>query len=145
MNTRGLLSRASDGFPTYIGMIPRVLLHAMSRQSPAWFVLFYFLAVPMALLILLGFVLAWRRGLHLSAGFAALFWIFAAMWPWRDPRFLAPLLPLLVLFLMLGVAWCATACERWHACSVRMSRPRRASLKRSRIAWWGRWNGMGIG
>lgn len=107
MTVSGIWSRIQAGFPTYIGMIPRTLLHSMSRHSRFWFVFFYILAVPMALLMLFGWGLAWKRGVTLSAGFAALFWVFAALWPWRDPRFLVPLLPYFILFLFLGLEWVA--------------------------------------
>jgi hypothetical protein len=126
-NLKGLLLRAYEGFPTYLGMIPRTLLHAMSRRSPGWFTVFYVLAVPMALLMLLGCVVAWRRGLRLSAGFAVLFWVFAAMWPWRDPRFLVPILPFLVLFLFLGLAWCAERFAREERRSAAVAEEAQAS------------------
>ncbi|MCS6776272.1 MAG: hypothetical protein RMJ43_03705 [Chloroherpetonaceae bacterium] len=99
----GLLERVREGFPVYLGMIPRAVLHTMSRHAPLWNTLFWVLAVPMGLLILAGGVVAWQRGLTLAAGFAALFWVLTALWPWRDPRFLVPLLPCFLLFLFLGV------------------------------------------
>jgi hypothetical protein len=60
------------------------------------------LTVPLILLILGGVFAAWRRGQALSVGFAALFWFLAAMWPWRNARFLVPILPFLFLFLFLA-------------------------------------------
>lgn len=98
----GLLERARDGFPAYLGMIPRTVLHTMSRHAPFWNALFWVLAVPIGLVILGGGIIAWQRGLTLAAGFAAFFWVFTALWPWRDPRFLVPLLPCFLLFLFLG-------------------------------------------
>lgn len=110
-NLKGLLLRAYEGFPPYLGMIPRSILHSMSRHSPVWFPVFYLLAVPMGVLILFGCGVAWRRGLQLSAGFPAFFWLFAAMWPWRDPRFLVPLMPFFLLFLFLSL----DTAEKWLA------------------------------
>lgn len=104
LNAKGLALRAYEGIPAYLGMIPRAILHTMSLGT-AWFPLFYIVAVPCLLLILWGFAVAWRRGLGLSCGFAALFWFSTAMWPWRSPRFLVPIVPFLLLFLFLGVAW----------------------------------------
>ncbi|HZO87691.1 MAG TPA: hypothetical protein VFB38_05070 [Chthonomonadaceae bacterium] len=97
-----LASRAYHGMSAYTGMIPRALLNSMSLGTP-WFYLFYLVAVPLTLLILIGFGEGWRRGLILSGAFTALFWLFAAMWPWRNPRFLIPLLPFFILYLYLGV------------------------------------------
>ena len=101
-NVKGLAIRAKDGLPTYIGMTPRALLHSMSRFS-SWSIVFYVVAIPLGIAMFAGMVLTWKRGLWLSSGFGMVFWIFAAMWPWRDPRFLVPLLPFLILFAL--VSW----------------------------------------
>lgn len=103
LNVIGLLSRVKRGFPVYIGMIPRAPLYTMAPPGTLWLALFYIVAVPMTLLILGGFVVAWRRGMLLCCVFAALFWLFTAMWPWHSARFLVPLIPFLFLFLFLGV------------------------------------------
>lgn len=97
----GIWERARTGIPAYIGLLPRTLLYSASAGS-AWGRVFTALAVPLALLILGGVFVAWRRGLALSVGFAALFWFLAAMWPWRNARFLVPILPFLFLFLFLA-------------------------------------------
>ncbi len=96
-NLTGLAIRVKDGFPAYMGMTPRALLHSMSRFS-SWAIVFYILAIPLGAAMFAGMILTWKRGLWLSSGFGLVFWIFAAMWPWRDPRFLFPLLPFLILF-----------------------------------------------
>ena len=101
-NPLGIASRLKSGVPTYIGMIPRAVLHMMSPNS-VWSALFYIVAVPLTLLILYGVVLGIRRGLSLWAGFAMLFWFLAAMWPWQNARFLVPLIPLMIVFLGLGM------------------------------------------
>ena len=103
LNVRGLLSRMKFGFPTYIGLVPRALLYMMAPPRTLWLALFYLLAVPLFLLMLVGLREAWRRGLKLSCGFAVLFWLVAALWPWQNARFLVPLLPFMFLFLFLGV------------------------------------------
>lgn len=102
LNAKGLALRAKEGFPVYVGMTPRALLHSMSRFS-SWFGVFYALAVPLGILMFVGMPLVWKRGLSLSAGYASVFWLFAAMWPWRDPRFLVPLLPFLILFVLVAL------------------------------------------
>jgi hypothetical protein len=102
LNAIGLLGRARRGVPAYIGMIPRAMLNSMSTGTP-WIGLFYLVAVPMTLLILYGFMLGWQRGLTLSGGFSAFFWFCSAMWPWRDARFLVPLVPFFLLYLFLAV------------------------------------------
>jgi hypothetical protein len=102
LNAIGLLGRARHGLPTYIGLIPRAYLNSMSIGTP-WFWLFYLVAIPFTLLALIGYVEGWRRGLYLSGAFSALFWLFAAMWPWRDARFLVPIVPFMLLYLFLGV------------------------------------------
>lgn len=96
-NWKGLAVRAKDGFPVYSGMTPRTLLHSMSRFS-AWGIVFYVLAIPLGVLMFAGVVVTWKHELRLSAGFGSVFWLFAAMWPWRDPRFLVPILPFLILY-----------------------------------------------
>jgi hypothetical protein len=105
----GLLSRVKFGFPTYIGMIPRAVLYMMGPPRSLELALFYLAAIPLLGLILVGWVAAWRRGLRLSAGFAALFWLVAALWPWQSARFLVPLVPFFVLFAALAtrdlVSW----------------------------------------
>ena len=103
LNARGLLSRMKFGFPTYVGLVPRALLHMMAPPHTVWLALFYLLAVPLFLLMLVGLFEAWRRGLRLSCGFAVLFWLVAALWPWQNARFLVPLLPFLFVFLFLGL------------------------------------------
>lgn len=103
LNVRGLLSRMKFGFPTYIGLVPRALLHMMAPPRTIWLALFYLLAVPLFLLMLAGLVEGWRRGLRLSCGFAVLFWLVAALWPWQNARFLVPLLPFMFVFLGLGL------------------------------------------
>jgi hypothetical protein len=102
LNFAGLAERAQTGFPVYAGMMPRTLLHSMSRFS-SWFGVFYFLAIPLGLLMFAGIPLVWKRGLSLSAGFGTVFWLFAAMWPWRDPRFLVPILPFLIVFAVVAL------------------------------------------
>ena len=104
LSPAGIVERASTGLPNYVGMIPRVLLTMMAPPRSLWLGWFYLLAIPMTVLILLGFAVAWRRGMVLSCGFSALFWLFAAMWPWVNPRFLLPILPFLLLFLLLGAS-----------------------------------------
>lgn len=99
----GLLGRVRRGFPAYIGNISRAVLYIMAPANTPWLVLFYLIAIPFTLLTLYGAWIAWRRGLTLTCGFCALFWLFVAMWPWRNPRFLVPLIPYILLFLFLGV------------------------------------------
>ncbi len=101
-NPLGIASRIKSGVPTYIGMIPRAVLHMMSPGS-VWNALFFVVAVPLTLLILYGVVIGIRRGLSLWAYFAMLFWFLAAIWPWQNARFLVPLIPLMIVFLGLGV------------------------------------------
>ena len=103
LNARGLLSRMKFGLPTYIGLIPRTPLYMMAPPRTGWLALFYTIAVPLTLLMFVGIREAWKRGLKLSVGFALLFWFVAAMWPWQNARFLVPLIPFMILFLMLGV------------------------------------------
>ena len=99
----GLLGRARRGFPPYIGNISRSALLSMSPDKSLWRVYFYVVAVPFTLLVLLGYWEAIRRRLWLSVGFCSLFWLFVAMWPWINPRFLVPILPSILMFLALGV------------------------------------------
>ena len=108
MNPKGLALRVSTGFPAYIGMIPRSILNSMSLGPPVWphvfwTRLFWVLAIPLGGLILVGYVVSAKRGLTLSALFATLFWLFSAMWPWRDARFLVPIVPFFIVFLFLAV------------------------------------------
>ncbi len=119
LNIIGLLGRARRGLPTYIGMIPRAYLNSMSVGT-WWFGLFYLLAIPLTILILAGFVLGWQRGLKLSGWFCALFWLAAAMWPWRDARFLVPLVPFFLLYLFLAVEAISQRLERERG--VRLTR-----------------------
>ena len=103
LNARGILSRMKFGLPTYIGLIPRTSLYMMAPPRTGWLALFYIIAVPLTLLMFLGLHEAWKRGMKLSVGFSVLFWFVAAMWPWQNARFLVPLIPFMILFLMLGV------------------------------------------
>ncbi len=103
LNARGILSRMKFGLPTYIGLIPRTSLYMMAPPRTVWLALFYIIAVPLTLLMFVGIREAWKRGMKLSVGFSILFWFVAAMWPWQNARFLVPLIPFMILFLMLGV------------------------------------------
>ena len=103
LNVIGLLGRARRGFPPYIGNISRATLQSMSPEKSPWRIYFYIVAVPLTLLIFLGYWEAIRRKLWLSVGFCSLFWLFVAMWPWINPRFLVPILPSIFMFLALGV------------------------------------------
>ena len=107
LNARGILSRMKFGLPTYIGLIPRTPLYMMAPPRTGWLAMFYVIAVPLTLLMFVGIRGAWKRGLKLSVGFSLLFWFVAAMWPWQNARFLVPLIPFMILFLMLGV-WAAS-------------------------------------
>ncbi|HZT42031.1 MAG TPA: hypothetical protein VFA07_07565 [Chthonomonadaceae bacterium] len=111
-NLAGLCERIRTGLPTYIGMIPRAVLLVMSPPDTFWGVWFYLLAIPLTLLILLGFVLALRSGMALSGVFTALFWLQAALWPWHSARFLLPLVPFFLLYLFLGVEWVSARLKR---------------------------------
>ena len=102
-----IILRAEDTFPTYIGMIPRAVLHNMSPKT-GWGTVFYVVAIPLGALILQGFVLAWRRGMLLSCVFSAVFWAFAALWPWQGPRFLLPIVPFFLVFGAMGAEWLGT-------------------------------------
>jgi hypothetical protein len=112
LNARGLLSRMRSGFPVYIGMIPRAVLHMMGLPGTVWPILFYLVAIPLTLLMFLGLADTWRRGLWLSAGFSAVFWFVAAMWPWKSARFLVPLVPFMLLFAFVGLEQAAVWGER---------------------------------
>jgi hypothetical protein len=106
LDASGLFARAGSGMPTYVAMVPRAVLWSMSATGPAfWRGMFYAIAVPLGAVILFGFGLAWRRGLGLSSLFSAIFWLMAAMWPWRDPRFVVPLVPYFLVFMLLGADW----------------------------------------
>jgi len=109
LNARGLASRLKSGIPIYIGLIPRTMLHLMAPQGSPWFIVFYVLAISSTLLMLIGFVETWRRGLTLWSGFAALFWYMTALWPWHSARFLVPILPFMFIFMTVGAAWAANA------------------------------------
>ena len=105
LNVPGLLSRLKFGLPTYVGLVPRALLHMMAPPNSVWLAVFYMLAVPITLLMFVGVAIAWRRGMYLPVGFSVLFWFVAAIWPWQNARFLVPLLPFMIVFLFLGVEW----------------------------------------
>lgn len=98
----GLLGRVRRNFPEYLGNISRAVLYIMAPARTPWFALFLAAAIPLTLLTLIGADAAWRRGLWLTVGFCALFWLFVAFWPWRSPRFLVPLVPFITLFALLG-------------------------------------------
>ena len=102
MNVMGLLSRAKRGFPPYIGNISRAALYIMAPPRTPALAFFYVAAIPFTLLVFLGYLEAMRRKLWLSVGFSALYWLFVAMWPWINARFLVPVLPLIFMFLGLG-------------------------------------------
>jgi hypothetical protein len=122
LDGRGLQERLRTGVAAYIGMTPRALLQRMPPPGSAQARLFTALAVPMTVLILIGWGVAIRRGMWLTAGFSLLFWLMAALWPWRSPRFLVPLVPYLILFLFLGAAWIAAWLEpRIGVRAVRMA------------------------
>lgn len=99
-----LVERAVSGAATYTGMISRAYLNSMSVGTP-WFWVFYTVAVPFTVLVLIGFLIGLRRGLWLSGAFTALFWFFTIMWPWRSGRFLVPLVPFFLLYASLGAEW----------------------------------------
>lgn len=102
LNALGLASRVKSGFPAYIGFLPRAFLGLMGEEGTGWAALFSLLRVPITLLLLVGWIVVLRRGYWLSGGFAAIFWFVAAMWPWKDTRFLVPILPFLFVFLFVG-------------------------------------------
>lgn len=98
MNARGIASRIKRCFPLNIGNIPRAVLFSMNAKGSAWQALFYVVAVPFTILALYGWRVAWKRGQYLVCGFCVLFWLFVALWPWVNPRFLVPLVPYILLF-----------------------------------------------
>lgn len=102
-NLAGLWERVQTGVPVYTGMIPRAVLLVMRPPETFWGVVFYLIAVPLTLLILLGWWIGLRREMILSGAFSALFWTLAALWPWHNARFLFPLLPFMALYLFLGI------------------------------------------
>jgi hypothetical protein len=101
-NLSGLWERAKTGIPTYIGMISRSVFHKMARDEPGYAV-FMTLAVALTLLTAIGLARGWQTGLRPSVAYWALFWLAAAMWPWRNARFLVPIVPLTLLFTVVGL------------------------------------------
>lgn len=102
MNALGIASRIKRCFPPNIGNIPRAVLFSMGSPGTPWQTVFFIVAVPFTLLVGVGFIAAWRRKMLLVCGFCVLFWLFVALWPWINPRFLVPLIPYILLFLFLG-------------------------------------------
>lgn len=106
----GLTERAFDGLQQYAFLTPRAFLDGPVRAagSPA---LMMALSFPLIALLLIGLITAFRRGLYLTGAFAVLVWLFSVMWPWREVRLLFPILPLMILFVVLGAervaAWLA--------------------------------------
>ena len=107
----GLLARVRAGVTAGVGNLAAAYL-TDGGQTQGARALFAMASVPITLLTLAGGALAWRRGLRLSAGFGLLFWLVTALWPWRDPRFLVPLIPFLLLFLALGAEAVTEAIRR---------------------------------
>ena len=105
LNLWGLASRIKFGFPTYIGMIPRAYLYLMAPPHTWQLDLFYEVAVPWCLLSIAGMLLAWKKGMYLTVGFSIIFWLTAALWPWQNARFVFPLVPFEILFVMLSAEW----------------------------------------
>jgi len=102
LNALGIASRIKRCFPPNIGNIPRAVLYSMNAKGSGWQWLFFVIAVPFTVLALYGWICAFRRKQYLLFGFSALFWIFVAMWPWLNPRFLVPLIPYILLFVFLA-------------------------------------------
>ena len=102
LNPLGIAGRIRRCFPPNIGNIPRSLLFSMSAKGSSWQQLFFVIATPITIFALFGVYAAWKRGMYLVCGFSALFWVFISLWPWISPRFLVPLLPYTVLFIVLG-------------------------------------------
>ncbi len=102
MNALGIASRIKRCFPANIGNIPRAVLFSMNANDRTWLTIFYVIAVPFTLLALYGLRLAWSAGFYLVCGFCALFWLFVALWPWINPRFLVPLIPYILLFVFMA-------------------------------------------
>jgi len=102
MNALGIASRIKRCFPPNIGNIPRAVLFSMGAPKSIWQYLFFVVAVPFTLLALAGWALAWRKQLYLICGFSALFWVFIALWPWLNPRFLVPLIPYILLYVFIA-------------------------------------------
>lgn len=103
LNFEGFSDRVQRNFGEYIGNISRAPLYLMAPYNTPWLVVFITLAIPMTLLVFVGMGVAVRKGFLLSVGFCCLFWVFIALWPWRSPRFLVPLIPFILLFTWLGI------------------------------------------
>jgi hypothetical protein len=82
-------------------MLPRAILNTMSVGT-WWIWVFYVIAVPLTLLMFVGLYFTARRGLTLSVVFSCLFWVMTALWPWRASRFLVPLVPYLLVFILVA-------------------------------------------
>jgi hypothetical protein len=80
----------------------RSVLYSMGTKGSAWQALFYLIAAPFTCLAIYGWLVAWRRKMVLVCGFCVLFWLFIALWPWVNPRFLIPLVPYILLFAFAG-------------------------------------------
>jgi hypothetical protein len=102
MNARGIASRIKRCFPPNIGNIPRAVLFSMGQPNTVWQRVFFVIAAPFAILALSGWILAWRKQLYLICGFSAVFWVFIALWPWLNPRFLVPLIPYIILYVFIS-------------------------------------------
>ncbi len=102
LNPAGLCERARVGIRAYVGFISRSVFHKMATGEPGYAV-FLTLAIALTLLAAIGLARGWPSGLRPSVAFWALFWLGAAMWPWRNARFLVPLVPLTILFAVVGL------------------------------------------
>jgi hypothetical protein len=111
-NALGIASRIKRCFPPNIANIPRAVLYSVGGNSRLWQGLFVVIAVPFTALVFYGWLLAWRRRMFLVCGFCVLFWIFVALWPWVNPRFLVPLVPYILLFAFIGAEAAIDMAER---------------------------------
>ncbi len=109
-----MLGRVAGGLRLYIAQIfPNMLLPEPTRET----VLFQ-LAPVLALLAVGGLALWLVRGVELPEIYALSFLLVIAIWPWTGDRFLLPIYPLLLHYMISGSIWLYRHFPRPPATSV---------------------------
>lgn len=100
-----LIGRVFANSWTYaVRILPETMLPHLERLGP----LAGAAALLVAALVVLGFVLELRRGLHASELAVAAYWLSLSLFVWvLGFRYVAVILPFAFLYLLVGVQWCA--------------------------------------
>jgi hypothetical protein len=107
-----------SGTITFIGFVKRILMNAIRYSGKVVPDLLFYpwlakispynpfkiaLGLLSSFLIVLGFFRSIRTRINILNIYGLIYFLFCLLWPWYDVRFLMPLLPIILLFLVQGI------------------------------------------